>query len=144
MKTIIDKIELDRTLLLVKINNPFDINRNKIRMIRVVDIKNNWVKYIELDKPSIYNYDYNDSYNEYGYRHCKVEDIEFAFDFDLVPYNAKLKLRNGEIFQYVYKMKNVIDKPYIVANENTYLLYNKDGKTSTNEYDIISIMVSIP
>lgn len=144
MKTIIDKIELDRTLLLVKINNPFDINRNKIRMIRVVDIKNNWVKYIELDKPSIYNYDYNDSYNDYGYRHCKVEDIEFAFDFDLVPYNAKLKLRNGEIFQYVYKMKNVIDKPYIVANENTYLLYNKDGKTSTNEYDIISIMVSIP
>ena len=144
MKTIIDKIELDRTLLLVKINNPFDINRNKIRMIRVVDIKNNWVKYIELDKPSIYNYDYNNSYNEYGFRHCKVEDIEFAFDFDLVPYNAKLKLRNGEIFQYVYKMKNVIDKPYIVANENTYLLYDKDGKTSTNEYDIISIMVSIP
>jgi hypothetical protein len=144
MKTIIDKIELDRTLLLVKINNPFDINRNKIRMIRVVDIKNNWVKYIELDKPSIYNYDYNNSYNEYGFRHCKVEDIEFAFDFDLVPYNAKLKLRNGEIFQYVYKMKNVIDKPYIVANENTYLLYNKDGKTSTNEYDIISIMVSMP
>lgn len=144
MKTIIDKIELDRTLLLVKINNPFDINRNKIRMIRVVDIKNNWVKYIELDKPSIYNYDYNNSYNEYGFRHCKVEDIEFAFDFDLVPYNAKLKLRNGEIFQYVYKMKNVIDKPYIVANENTHLLYNKDGKTSTNEYDIISIMVSMP